>query len=352
MNFNRSNTLIGLILALFLTSCGSSNDSSDNGLSLKFADENKAYAVDKDIEVQMVNQKNLPIDSVAYSLDNKRLGSTSKSSFTFNATGERLGKRIIQAQVYSQGNSYQVQDELTLLSSSIPTLYTYEVIESYPHDMEAYTQGLEFSGDLLYESTGQYGESSIRQTNLESGEVIRKTDLKKKYFGEGLTVMDDKVYQLTWKENIGYIYNREDLQQTGTFVYGESKQGWGLCNDGSYLYKSDGSEKIWRLDPETLAEIDYVEIYTHTSKITNVNELEWVDGKIYANRYEKDAIAIVDPATGAVEGVIDLKGLKDQVTQHPELNVLNGIAYKGEAGVLYVTGKNWDRLFKIRIIPR
>ena len=175
-------------------------------------------------------------------------------------------------------------------------------------------------------------------------------ELGDQFFGEGLTVLKDKIYQLTWQKKTGFIYDLATMEQTGTFVYGSSAQGWGLCNDGEILYKSDGTEKIWTLNPSTLAEQDYIEIYTHQSKIKNVNELEWVDGKIYANIYQKDAIAIVDPASGAVEGVINLKGLQDQVTQHQELDVLNGIAYKGEPGILYVTGKNWDKLFKIRIV--
>lgn len=351
MNHITPNFLIGLILALTMMGCGGSSDSAANGLSLQFSNDKQAYAVDQLLEVQVVNQNNLAIDSVVYSLDNKRQLSVPNKA-AINLDNQRLGQRMLGATVYAQGESYPLEQVVTLLSKTIPELYTYEILESYPHDIQAYTQGLEFGEDLLFESTGQYGESSIRQTRLETGEVIRKTELKNKYFGEGLTLLDNKVYQLTWKENIGYIYNQEDLKQTGTFVYGQSKQGWGLCNDGQYLYKSDGTEKIWRLDPESLAEIDYIEIYTHTSKISNVNELEWVDGKIYANRYEKDAIAIVDPGTGAVEGVIDLKGLKDQVQQHAELNVLNGIAYRGEPGILYVTGKNWDRLFKIRVVPK
>ncbi|PQB04054.1 glutaminyl-peptide cyclotransferase [Aureitalea marina] len=352
MNSSLPNFLIGLSLPLLLLGCGGSSDPSENGLSIKFSDSKKAYAVNKSIEVSLQNQKNLPIDSVVYSLDGDRQLGSSDGKASILIQDQKLGKRNLTATVFTGGNAYDLEDEVTLLSSEVPSLFTYEILESYPHDMEAYTQGLEFGGELLFESTGQYGESSIRQTRMETGEVIRKTNLKDKYFGEGLTVLNNKVYQLTWRENIGYIYNQEDLQQTGTFVYGQSKEGWGLCNDGQYLYKSDGTERIWRLDPETLAEIDYIEIYTHSSKIPNVNELEWVDGKIYANRYEKDAIAIVNPETGAVEGVIDLKGLKDEVTQHPELNVLNGIAYKGEPGILYVTGKNWDRLFKIRVVPR
>ena len=172
------------------------------------------------------------------------------------------------------------------------------------------------------------------------------------YFGEGLTVLNNKIYQLSWREKTGFIYNLKTMEQTGTFIYGESKEGWGLCNDGKTIYKSDGTEKIWTLNPNTLAEMDYIEIFTNTSKINSVNELEWVDGKIYANVYQQSSIAIIDPKNGAVEGVIDLTDLKTHVTQHQKLDVLNGIAYKGEPNILYITGKNWDKLFKIEIMEK
>src|SRR5699024_8004562 len=154
------------------------------------------------------------------------------------------------------------------------------------------------------------------------------------------------------RENTGFIYDLGNMEQTGTFVYGKSKEGWGLCNDGKNIYKSDGTEKIWTLNPNTLAAIDYIEIFTNTSRILSVNELEWVEGKIYANVYQQGSVAIINPKNGAVEGIIDLQDLKDQVTQHPKLDVLNGIAYKGEPNILYVTGKNWDKLFKLEVVEK
>ncbi|MGB0789436.1 MAG: glutaminyl-peptide cyclotransferase, partial [Marinirhabdus sp.] len=240
----------------------------------------------------------------------------------------------------------------TLLAATTPTLYTYTILETYPHDIKAYTQGLEFNNDTLYESTGQYKSSSLRKTDYKTGKILKKVNLKDKYFGEGLTILNNNIYQLTWKENIGLIYNLNTLQETGTFVYGESKQGWGLCNNGEKIFKSDGTERIWALNAATLAEEGFIQLYTNKSKIPKVNELEWVEGKIYANIYQQASIAIVNPNTGAVEGVINLTDLKDNVTQHDKLDVLNGIAYKGEPNILYVTGKNWDKTFKIKISPK
>jgi glutamine cyclotransferase len=265
----------------------------------------------------------------------------------------KLGEKILKAQIFSDSETYEASQKITILSSVKPKLYSYKILETYPHDLTAYTQGLEFENDTLYESTGQYKESTLRKTDYKTGEVLKKVKLADAYFGEGLTILNNKIYQLTWRENTGFIYNLKTMEQTGTFVYGQSKEGWGLCHDSqNNIYKSDGTDRIWTLNSNTLAEKDYIEIFTNTSKINSVNELEWVDGKIYANVYQQGSIAVINPKNGAVEGVIDLTDLKDKVTQHPKLDVLNGIAYNGEPNILYITGKNWDKLFKIEIVEK
>ncbi len=267
-----------------------------------------------------------------------------------------LGNRVLHADIHSGKKTETTTKNIYILASEKALLYTYKIINEYPHDKEAYTQGLEFHGDILYESTGQYGKSSLRKTNYKTGEVLEKVDLEKNYFGEGLTILNNKIYQLTWQEKVGFIYNLETLEKTGNFVYGKSTEGWGLCNDGEKLYKSDGTEKIWTLNADNLTEEGYIEIYTNTSRIKSVNELEWVEGKIYANVYQQNAIAIINPQNGAVEGVIDLKGLFDKLGNKSLLNpmdhVLNGLAYKGEENKLFVTGKNWDTLFEIEILEK
>jgi glutamine cyclotransferase len=263
-----------------------------------------------------------------------------------------VGSKVLSAEIYSNGNKFATNTSITVVPKDAPQVYTYEIIESYPHDQGAFTQGLEFHGDTLYEGTGQKGASSLRKTNYKTGEVLNSVSLTNEYFGEGITILNDKIYQLTWQKKTGFIYDLSSMEKTGTFVFNKSIEGWGLCNDGSAIYKSDGTEKIWTLNANTLAEEDYIEIYTNKQKIKRVNELEWVDGKIYANIWERNSIAIVDPATGAVEGVINMSGLQKEVTQHAKLDVLNGIAYKGEPNILYVTGKNWDKLFKIRVVKK
>jgi glutaminyl-peptide cyclotransferase len=169
-----------------------------------------------------------------------------------------------------------------------------------------------------------------------------------------LTVLDDKVIQLTWKAKQGFVYDKQSLEMQKSFPFEASQEGWGLCNDGSDLYKSDGSNRIWTLDGQTYKERGNIQVMTHKTALKNLNELEWVDGKIYANTYQfqKDVVVIIDPESGAVEGVVDFSGLKEKVTQHQELNVFNGIAYHPVRKTFFVTGKNWDKLFEVKIFPK
>ena len=347
------NYIIFMILAILVGGCGNQTNDPNQLFSITIENKKKAYRPSDVLEVSLQNKKGKELDSVVYFLQEERLatGEPTKAT-TVSLQEQRLGSRTLSATIYSEGEQYEISQQVLLLSDTPPTLYTYEILAAYPHDINAYTQGLEFKGDTLYESTGQYEKSSLRKTDFESGEVLQKVTLKDTYFGEGLTILNDKIYQLTWRENTGFVYDVNTLDRIQTFSYGQSKEGWGLCNDGNVLYKSDGTQRIWRLNPSTLQEEDYIEMYTHKARIKSVNELEWVDGKIYANIYEAEGIAIVNPETGAVEGVIDCKGLKDEVTQHDALNVLNGIAYKGEPNILYLTGKNWDKLFKVRILKK
>lgn len=342
------------IIIIFLLSinfgCNNKSENENDVFSLEIVNSKKTFTPKDVIEVSITSEKNPEFESVEFFLNNSPLSKISENKVSLE--NQKLGNREIIAKIQSNGKIYEAKTSITVVSDIRPKLYTYKILETYPHDIKGYTQGLEFHDDVLYESTGEYGTSSLRKTDYKTGEVLQLVPLKPNYFGEGLTILNNKIYQLTWQENTGFIYNLETLEQTGTFVYGKSKEGWGLCNDGKTIYKSDGTEKIWTLNPNTLAETDYIEIFTNTSRIRSVNELEWVDGKIYANVYQKGSIAIINPENGAVEGIIDLQDLKDKVTQHPKLDVLNGIAYKGEPNILYITGKNWDKLFKIEIIEK
>lgn len=233
-----------------------------------------------------------------------------------------------------------------------PTVYSYEIINVYPHDINAYTQGLEFYNGFLYESIGRYGKSQLRKVDYKSGEILNKKNINKKYFAEGITILDDLIYLLSWREKVGFIYDVNTLNIIDSFSYDKSKEGWGLCNDGKNIYKSDGTDKIWLLDPKSMKELGYIQPHTNKGKLANINELEWINDRIYGNIYMANGIAIINPKNGVVEGVIDLSSLKEKVTNHKDLDVLNGIAYNKASNSIFVTGKMWDKLFEIKIIPK
>ena len=264
----------------------------------------------------------------------------------------KLGKNKIEVSFSVNNQKYTVNEEIIIFSNIKPKLYSYKIINEFDHDISSYTQGLEFDNEFnLYESTGQYGYSSLKKIDFKSGTVLNKLFLDNSYFGEGLTIVGDDLYQLTWKKNIGFVYNKNDFQLIKSFNYDKSLEGWGLCNDGFNIYKSDGTEKIWILDPKTLKEISYISVVTNNKVITKINELEWHNGKIYANTYQfnKEVGLIIDPISGSVEGVIDFNGLKQKVKQHEKLDVQNGIAFHKRRNTFFVTGKNWNKLFEIKI---
>ena len=231
-------------------------------------------------------------------------------------------------------------------------VYSYEIVNTFPHDKKAFTQGLEFHNDTLYETTGKKGRSSLRKIDYKSGEILQQVNLENTFFGEGLTILNDKIYHLTWQSGTGFVYNLSDLKKVDSFKYGSSKEGWGLCNDGKKLFKSDGTEKIWFLNPETLVEEGYIQTVTNKSVFNKANELEYVDGKIYANVWQKESMMIINATSGAIEGVINFGGLKDKVTKHDQLDVLNGVAYHPGRKTFFVTGKNWDKLFEVTLVKK
>ncbi len=349
---NKFNLLLLFILNFLIFSCGSNNGNKKSDFSLQINENKSEFKLNDELKASILNTKNKNIDSVSYYFNDLYLKSSKDGNFNLNLDEMRLGNQLLKAIVYSEESTDTLSRSIQILNTKAPVLYTYEVINSYPHDITSYTQGLEFHGDILYESVGQYGKSKLRKVDLESGEVLKEIKLDDQYFAEGITILGDKLYQLTWQEGEGFIYDLDSFERTGTFGYNQSKEGWGLCNNGQKIFKSDGTEKIWILDPETLAEKSYIQPTTHKSVSTKFNELEWVDGKIYANTYQKDGVAIINPENGAIEGLINFSDLRDKVTQHNKLDVLNGIAYNPETNKLYVTGKNWDKIFEVKIMEK
>ena len=228
-------------------------------------------------------------------------------------------------------------------------VYGYQVVGEYPHDRTAFTQGLIFREEFLYEGTGLYGQSSVRKVSLEKGEVVQEEKLPNNFFGEGVTQFGDKLIQLTWKSNTAFVYDRESLQVQGQFNY--SGEGWGLTTDGRNLIMSDGTSSLRFLDPNTYAETSRLSVHDSAGPVSRLNELEYVRGEVYANVWRSDRIARISPQTGEVVGWIDLAGLLSPADNGGTADVLNGIAYDEAGDRLFVTGKWWPILFEIELIP-
>ncbi|HEX8812711.1 MAG TPA: glutaminyl-peptide cyclotransferase [Terracidiphilus sp.] len=230
-----------------------------------------------------------------------------------------------------------------------PPVHGYTVIHTFPHDPHAFTQGLIYEDGHLYESTGQYGESSLRMVDLETGRVLQKQPVAKEYFAEGLASWGSTLIQLTWQEQTAFVYDRFSFRQLRTFRY--PGEGWGLTSDGKQLILSDGTPELRFLDPATFHELRRVTVKDHGLPVDNLNELEMVRGEIYANVWHSDKIARISPRTGAVLGWIDLTGLLPANLRSSSEAVLNGIAYDAVHDRLFVTGKLWPRLYEIRVVP-
>jgi glutamine cyclotransferase len=228
---------------------------------------------------------------------------------------------------------------------TVPVL-TATLVKSYPHDPHAFTQGLEFFEGRLYESTGRNGQSTLRQTILETGATIKSVSLPRQYFGEGLTIFRDKIYQLTWLTKIGFIYDRHTFHKIGEFHY--DSEGWGLTHDHTSLILSDGTNKLQFIDPTSFKVTKTLEVYAGKEALTNLNELEWINGEIWANVWHSPRIARIDPHSGQVVAWIDLAPLEVQ-EKHGQEDVLNGIAYDAKHDRIFVTGKDWAQLFEIKV---
>jgi glutamine cyclotransferase len=348
------NFLSIILLAFVFIQC----DDAKKSFSLQSSLSKSQFRPDETLKLKIDNPENASIDSVIYYFNEVKLSSlVQNNEFSLDLKNEKLGYKNIRALVYYENQYAEVEARMELISSIEPKLLDFEIVNVYPHDIKAYTQGLEFHRDTLFESTGngegmgtrQKGKSSIRKMNAKTGKIYQIKELDDQYFGEGLTILNNQAIQLTWRSQLAFVYGVDKLNQIKTINYSKKIEGWGLCNDGEKLYQSDGSEKIYVLNAENFEVLETINVYSGAGKVKNLNELEWVNGKIYANVYTKDAIAVIDPKSGAVEAIINLASLKSKVTQHPDVDVLNGIAWEPKSGNFYVTGKNWDQMFEIKI---
>lgn len=228
-------------------------------------------------------------------------------------------------------------------------LSTYTVVKSYPHDPNAFTQGLQFVDGVFYEGTGLNGRSTIRRVQVDTGEVLQRRDLSSQHFGEGITVFKGELFQLTWQSKLAFVYDAKGFAERRVLRY--TGEGWGLTNDGTNLIMSDGTEFLRILDPATFAEKKRVRVTAAGTALKNLNELEWVRGEVFANVWQTDYVARIDPATGTVKGYIDFRGLLS-ARERQNTDVLNGIAYDAAGDRLFVTGKLWPRVFEVKVVPK
>jgi glutamine cyclotransferase len=270
-------------------------------------------------------------------------------SYEFNTANLPVGILSIRVVTWLKDSLREYHNgQVILLSDIIPEKLSYRVENIYPHDTKAYTQGLIYEDGYLYEGTGQYNESSLRKVEIKTGEPIRMTMLAGEIFGEGITIFNENIYQLTYKSQVGFVYEKESFKRIQK-VYYQNKEGWGLTHDESHLIMSDGSNRIYFMDPEYFTEIRQLEVYDHKGPVSRLNELEYIEGKIFANIYGGEEIVIIDPGTGKISGKLDMKGILDKAERHSRIDVFNGIAWDPDQRLLYVTGKYWPHLFEVSV---
>lgn len=343
------NFLTLILLGITLIGCGDKNKAENSLFNIDNSAFPAHFTQKEALTIGILNPKSKEIDSVAYFINDQRVGSTKGAKeFRFELIDQKLGYQYLKATVYFGGDSSDATKRIEVVSDIEPKLLKYKVVNTFVHDTTAFTEGLEFYNGRLFESTGQKEDSYFREVDYKTGKVIKQVDLPKEYFGEGITFFGGKIYQLSWQEKTGFIYDANTFKLEKTFKYDKDIEGWGMTHDDKYIYHSDGTEKIWKMDPTTQKLIDYINVYSGTSKIKAINELELIDGKFYANVWQKDAIAVVNPESGAVEKILNLSDLRKSL-KAKNAEVLNGIAYNPQTKTIFVTGKYWDKMFEITV---
>jgi glutamine cyclotransferase len=363
LNFIMKNKLILLIVPLALSIYSCQNKNQENAGDITISPESgTSYKSGDAVNVKISYPAAMKPDSVVYLLDSVRLISKKDSSaFSFKTDTMPLGAKVITAKVYQSGKSQDASTNIVLMAAKAPEDYTFKVIKTFPHDTSSYTEGLIYQDGVLYESGGgrlktapdeQYiGQSSLREEDLNTGKVLKKTMVDPKVFGEGIAIVGNKIIQLTWTEKIRYIYDKDSFKLLSTQPNNIGVEGWGMTSDGTKLYMDDSTNRIWFIDKDKWAPIGYIDVYDDKGPIDSLNELEYIDGKIYANVYTKDYIVVIDPKTGAVLEKIDMSTLFPQ-PRKPPADVMNGIAYDEKGKRIFVTGKKWPHLYQVSFVKK
>jgi glutamine cyclotransferase len=326
-------------------------------------DAGTSYKAGDPVKIGLGLSPGAKIDSVVYLLDSVRYASSKDTvGITLKTDTMPLGVRLITARVYQGGQPQEASTNIVLLAAKAPEEMTYKVVKVFPHDTSAYTEGLLYQDGYLYESAGGYlkppagepadGQSSLRKVDLNTGKVVQKVLDPPTIFGEGISIVGDKIIQLTWKAKIGYIYDKNTFKLLSTFTNNIGAEGWGMCFDGNKLYMDDSTNRIWFIDKNNWHSIGYIDVYDNHKPIDSVNELEYIDGKLYANHYQTNDILVIDPKTGAVLQRIDLTNLYPEDQRAPNTDVLNGIAYDAATKRIFITGKKWPHLYQVEFVKK
>lgn len=315
-------------------------------------DENTGFKLGEAIQVtiEAVN-KNQPPDSVLISYDGTRVLTLTTDPWQCSvpsSLSQSTGRKSLKATPYRKGRAgATITRFMIIYSDVIPERYGYRIIASYPHSRDAFTQGLFYDGGFIYEGTGQEAGSSLRKIELKTGKILQQLNLSSNLFGEGITLYKDRIYQVTWTSKVGFVYDKTTFNQINKLYY--QTQGWGLATTEDRIVMSDGTNVLYFFEPEMFTLVSRLEVYDNEKMIDQLNELEYVNGEIWSNIWMTDLIARIDPSSGKVLGYIDLKGILKDPDTDTSVKVLNGIAYDKEGNRIFVTGKNWPKLFEIKI---
>lgn len=347
------NLMLVAILAIIVSACKDDEAKTYRSFLSPMIGLNVAAGKEFDVKVQFGKDKK--VDSVIYLIDTaKVLSQTDTAAIKLKTEGLKLGSHILTAKIYEGATAEELTTNINILAAQAPINYTYKVVKTLPHDTSSYVEGLEYHDGFFYESAGDYGHSSLRKVEPSTGKIVQSTPVDKQYFAEGITVIGDKIIQLTYREKVGFVYDKASLKKLSEFSYTTGREGWGLAFDGQKILNTDGSNTIYFLDKNQYNRIGSIDVYDNKGPVQNLNELEYIDGKIYANVYTTNDILIINPENGAVEGKIDLTGIfgADYFKTEDEKanNVLNGIAYDKTSKRLFVTGKKWPSIFEIKLI--
>ncbi|TSD62953.1 glutaminyl-peptide cyclotransferase [Inquilinus sp. KBS0705] len=352
------------LIALVAYGCKDNKKQDDFVIS---PDAGSTYKAGETISLKLTYANSIKPDSIVFLLDSARVGSVKDSSaLNLKTDTMALGARVITAKVYQAGKSQEVTTNIVLYPAKAPEELTYKVEKTFPHDIGSYTEGLEYHDGALYESSGGYldpppgqskdQQSSLIKADLTTGKILKKVMIDPKVFAEGIAIIGDKLIQLTYHEKKGFIYDKNTFKVLGNFSTEFAPEGWGMYFDGNKIYMDDGTNRIWTLNKDTYRPTGYIDVYDDKGAVDSINELEMINGKLYANVYQKDVILVIDPKTGAVLQKVDMTNLWPEGARPPGYdnlnNVLNGIAYDKATGRIFVTGKKWPKLYQVKFVKK